>query len=177
VAKLATERLTLAFARRPGSALSAVALRYFTAFGPGCNPAMVVPRLFDAALTGEPMPLYGDGTLPHSWTHVQDLVNATIRAAGLPLPTGGAEVVNVAGPEQASLRQVADLVGEIVGRPVPLRAAGQRAGDAAATRADLTRAHQVLGFTPKVGLREGLIRQWQHRSADLQPEPARQVGQ
>lgn len=172
VAKLASEGLALANARRPGSQMSAVALRFFTAFGPGCNPAMVVPRLFTAAVTGEPMPLYGDGTALHTWTYVTDLVDATIRAAALPMQAGEAEVVNVAGSDQASLLQVADLVGAIVGRPVPLEAAGDRAGDAVGTRADLTRARQLLGFTPRVGLNDGLLRQWRHMSSDRHPHPS-----
>lgn len=171
VAKLATERLALAYARRPGSSLSAVALRFFTAFGPGCNPAMVVPRLFTAALTGQAMPLYGDGTAAHSWTYVSDLVDATIRAAALPMQAGDAEVVNVSGPDQASLLEVADLVGGIVGQPVPLEAAGDRAGDTAGTCADLTRARQILGFIPRVRLNEGLLRQWQHMKSGCCPDP------
>lgn len=117
------------------------------------------------------MPLYGNGSALHSWTYVSDLVDATIQAAALPLQTGQAEVVNVSGPDQASLREVADLVGGIVGQPVPLDAAGDRAGDAAGTRADLTRARQVLGFIPRVTLNDGLLRQWQHMKADCRPEP------
>lgn len=171
VAKLATEGLAVAYARRPGSGMSAVALRLFTAFGPGCHPAMVVPRLFTAAATGEPMPLYGDGTALHTWTYVTDLVEATVRAAAVPMEAGDAVVVNVAGPDQASLLQVAELVGAIVGRPVPLEAAGNRAGDVAGTRADLTRAHQLLGFTPRVRLNEGLLRQWRHMTASSHPDP------
>lgn len=171
VAKLATERLAVAYARRPGSQMSVVALRLFTAFGPGCNPAMVVPRLFTAAVTGEAMPLYGDGTTMHAWTYVSDLVDATILAAAVPMEAGDAVVVNVAGPDQASLLQVTDLVGAIVGRPVPLEVAGQRAGDAAGSCADLTRARQLLGFTPRLGLNEGLLRQWRAMTADRQPDP------
>lgn len=162
VAKLAAERLAVAYARRPGSPLATVALRFFTAFGPGCRPAMVVPRLFRAVLSGDTMPLYGDSAAPHTWTYVSDLVDATLRAVTLPLDPGQAEVINAAGPEQASLRQVADLVGDLVGRPVPWEAAGKRAGDATGTRADLTRAKQVLGFTPQVSLKDGLVRYWQH---------------
>ncbi|WP_395107569.1 NAD-dependent epimerase/dehydratase family protein [Actinomadura sp. SCN-SB] len=169
VAKLAVERLALAYARRPGSSMSAVALRLFTAFGPGCKPEMVVPRMFDAAQAGRPMPLFGDGTAPHSWTYVTDLVDATIRAIRIPLEAGHAQVVNAAGPDTASLRQVADVVGELVGRPVRLEPAGERPGDAIGTCADLTWARQLLGFTPRIGLREGLLRQWEHLNT---PPPA-----
>ncbi|MBD2895620.1 dTDP-glucose 4,6-dehydratase [Actinomadura sp. RB99] len=169
VSKLAAERLALAYARRPGSTLNAVALRFFTAFGPGCNPAMVVPRLFNAACTGQAMPLFGDGNALHTWTYVSDLVDAVIRAAEVPMRAGSTEVVNVAGADQASLIQVADLVGEITGRRVALEPYGERAGDAAGTRADLTRAGRVLGFVPQVRLREGLVRMWQHMSSDPSP--------
>ena len=172
VAKLAAERLAVAYACRPGSRMSGVALRLFTAFGPGCHPAMVVPRLFTAAATGKPMPLYGDGTVLRTWTYVSDLVEATIRAAALPMKAGDAVVVNVGGPDQASLLTVAELVGAIVGRPVPLEAAGDRAGDAAGLRADLTRARQLLGFTPRLGLNEGLLLQWRHMTTGRDPDPS-----
>ena len=162
VTKLATERLAMAYARRPGSVMSTVALRFFTAFGPRANPAMVVHRMFRSAWTGEPMPLYGDGTAVHTWTHVDDLVDAVMLGIYLPLAAGQAEVVNAAGADQASLRQVGDLVGQIVSRQVVWRPAGQRSGDATGVRADLTRARRVLGFTPRVGLREGLESLWQH---------------
>ncbi|MEV3923495.1 NAD-dependent epimerase/dehydratase family protein [Actinomadura coerulea] len=160
VAKLAAERLALAYARRPGSQLSTVALRFFPAFGPGCNPQMVIPRFFTAALTGEAVPLFGDGTARHTWTYISDLVEAAVRAVAAPLPPGGAEVVNAAGCDAASLRQVAEMVGQIVGRPVPLRPAGERPGDAVAVLADVTRAGRVLGFVPSITLPDGLERHW-----------------
>ncbi|REF00532.1 NAD-dependent epimerase/dehydratase family protein [Thermomonospora umbrina] len=161
VVKLATERLAMAFARRPGSTMSAVAVRLFTGFGTRVNPAMVVPRMFRSALTKQPMPLYGDGRVTHTWTHVDDLVDALTRAIGIPLEAGQAEVVNAAGADQASLRQVGDLIGQIVGSPVLWEPAGERPGDTAGLHADLTHAHRILGFAPRVGLREGLESLWQ----------------
>ncbi len=165
VTKLAAERLAAAYARRPGSPMSTVALRFFTAFGPRVNPEMVVPRMFRSALSGQPMPLFGDGNAEHTWTHVDDLVTAVLCALNLSMEPGQAEVVNVAGRDTASLRQVGDIVGQIVGRPVLWQLAGERAGDAAGVRADLTHAREVLGFTPQVGLREGLESLWRHLQA------------
>jgi nucleoside-diphosphate-sugar epimerase len=176
VAKLASERLALAYARRPGAAMSVVALRYFTAYGPGSRPAMVVNRFFDAARTGKPVPLYGDGTALHTWTHVTDLVEATLAAISAAVPSGWGLVVNAAGPEAASLRRLAHCVGELVDAPVPLQEAGERAGDAAATQADVTYAARVLGWSPRIGLQEGLRLHWRHLSespAGAQTEEAR----
>lgn len=167
VAKLAAERLAVAYAHRSGAPMSVVALRHFTAYGPHCPDAMVVMRLFRAALTGRPMPLYGDGTQLHSWTHVDDIVAATLLAGHLSMDAGDAEVVNVAGPDHASLTQVVDLVAQITGRRVPLTRSGARAGDAASTCADLTRARQVLGFVPQVGVEDGLTRQWRWLNREL----------
>jgi UDP-glucose 4-epimerase len=169
VVKLATERLAVAYTRRPGSPTSTVVLRFFTAFGPRVNPAMVVPRMFRSAQTGEPMPLFGDGNAAHTWTHVDDLIAAVLCGLNLPLEPGRAEVVNAAGRDAASLRQVGDLVGQIVGRPVLWTPAGDRLGDAAGVRADLTRARTVLGFTPQVGLREGLESLWRHLNEPVRP--------
>ncbi|MFC5188093.1 NAD-dependent epimerase/dehydratase family protein [Actinomadura harenae] len=159
IAKLAAERLALTYARRSTS-MSTVALRYFPAFGGGVNPRMVVPRWLTASRDGTPVPLFGDGTALHTWTDISDLVEATLRAVAVSLEPGRAEVVNAAGHTVASLRRLAELIEEVTGRPVPLEVAGDRAGDAAATRADLTRANALLGFVPRVPLKEGLERLW-----------------
>lgn len=125
VTNLAVERLAVAYARRPGSVMSTVELRFFTAFGPRVIPGMVVPCMFRSAWTGEAMPLYGDGTATHTWTHVGDLVEAILCAIDLSMEAGQAEVVNAAGAGLASLRQAGDLVGQIVGHPVRWQAAGR----------------------------------------------------
>ena len=169
VTKLAVERLAAAYARRPGSPMSTVALRFFTAFGPRVNPAMVVPRMFRSAVTGQPMPLFGDGNTVHTWTHVDDLVSAVLHALDLPMDPGRAEVVNAAGSDTASLRQAGDLVGQIVGRPVLWEPAGERPGDATGIRADLSRACQILGFAPRVRLRDGLQSLWLHLRTQDRP--------
>ncbi|MFB9830993.1 NAD-dependent epimerase/dehydratase family protein [Actinoallomurus acaciae] len=74
-----------------------IVLRFFTAFGPRVKPAMVVPRMFRSAQTGEPMPLFGDGDAVRTWTHVDDLIAAVLCAIDIPLEPGQAEVVNAAG--------------------------------------------------------------------------------
>jgi UDP-glucuronate 4-epimerase len=159
VTKLAAERLTLAYAHRPGARTSVVALRYFTVYGPDQRPDMLVGRLLRAAVTGEPAPLYGDGSQRRDFTYVDDAVNATIAAAHV---LGRAEVVNVGTGVSTSIRDLVDLVAEVSGRPVPLRAAADQVGDVECTQADLRRARLVLGYSPAVHLREGLTRHLDH---------------
>lgn len=172
VSKLAAEQLALAYARRPEAGTSVVALRYFTLYGPGQRPDMLVGRLLDAALGGVAAPLYGDGSQARDFTFVGDAVAATMAAAGA---AGRAEVVNVGTGVSTSVVELAALVEEATGRPVPLRPAGGQAGDVDRTQACLRRAWRLLGYRPQVGLRSGLARQLESLDQPIRPPLRRRV--
>lgn len=157
VTKLATERLACAYALRPESPTSVVALRYFTVYGPRQRDDMVIARMFRAAVTGEPMRLYGDGGQRRSFTYVDDAVAATLAAGCC---AARAEVLNVAGPESVPLADLIRLVETVTGRTVPLLGRDRQPGDVDVTAADLSRAHELLGYRPRIRLPDGLRRQW-----------------
>ncbi|MCC3769586.1 NAD-dependent epimerase/dehydratase family protein [Streptomyces sp. UNOC14_S4] len=156
VTKLAEEQLCLAHAARADCPTSVVALRYFTVYGPGQRADMFVHRALRAALTGEPLRLYGDGGQRRDFTYVDDAVAATVTAASAPR---GSAVVNVGGGSGASLRDVVHIAESLTGRTVRLLHDTPRPGDVPATRADITRAYRLLGWRPRVGLRSGMLRQ------------------
>lgn len=156
VSKLAAEQLALAYARRPHAGTSVVALRYFTMYGPGQRPDMLVGRLLRAALTGMAAPLYGDGSQARDFTFVGDAVAATMAAASA---AGTSEVVNVGSGASTSVLELTALVREVTGRPVPLQPAGGQAGDVDRTQACLAHAGGLLGYRPQMDLRAGLARQ------------------
>jgi UDP-glucuronate 4-epimerase len=164
VTKLAAERLALAYASRDAATTGVVALRYFTVYGPGQRLDMLVGRLLRAAVSGEPAPLYGDGTQSRDFTYVDDAVRATVAAAHVP---GRAEVVKVGSGVSTSVRQVVGHICEVSGRQVPLRPAGDQAGDVQCTHADLRRARLLLGYSPRVDLGEGLKRQFDEVCRDV----------
>lgn len=155
--KLAAEQLALAYAGRPDQTTSVIALRYFTMYGPRQRGDMAIARMFQAALTGRPMRLYGDGSQRRSFTYVDDAVEATIQAARL---DARAEVVNVAGGVCVTLAETRDLIAQITGLPVPVVERGPHAGDVAVTDGDTAKARRLLGYRPKVALADGLGRQW-----------------
>ncbi len=157
VTKLTAERLALAYALRPRACTSVVALRCFTVYGPRQRPDMAISRLLRAALTGQPVRLYGDGSQQRDFTYVDDAVAAAVAAAAV---SAYAEVVNVRGGRSVALREVVRVVGEVTGRSVPLLDGVDRPGDVHQTQADLTRAAALLGYRPTVGLAEGIGRQW-----------------
>ncbi|HZQ02840.1 MAG TPA: SDR family oxidoreductase [Gaiellaceae bacterium] len=159
VAKLAAERYCVSFSRVYES-FEAVVLRYFNVFGPRQSPfsqyAAVVPLFLTAIARGEPVTIFGDGEQQRDFTYVSNVVDATIRAADAEGASG--RILNVAAGSPASVNRLADLVGEIVGRPPEKRYAPPRAGDIRDSWADVGAAREVLGYAPSVALEEGLRR-------------------
>jgi nucleoside-diphosphate-sugar epimerase len=161
VTKLTAEHLCGVYASNHG--LPVVSLRYFTVYGPRQRPDMAIHRVIEAALGGEPFTMYGDGSQTRDFTFVDDAVDANLLAANRPVPPGA--VMNIAGGSQTSLREVIDTVEELTGREVPIRSAPVAVGDVRRTGGSTERAAALLGWQPRVPIREGLERQvaW-HRS-------------
>jgi nucleoside-diphosphate-sugar epimerase len=159
VAKLAAERYCTAFSRVYES-FETVVLRYFNVFGPRQSPfsqyAAVIPLFIEAIARGEPVTVHGDGEQSRDFTYVANVVDATVRAADAPNVSGRA--FNVAGGAPATVNELADAIGRILGKPVEKRAAEPRAGDIRASWADLSAARELLGYEPTVGLEDGLRR-------------------
>jgi nucleoside-diphosphate-sugar epimerase len=152
VTKLAEEQLCLAYATRPSSP-SVVALRYFTVYGPRQRADMFTHRALQAALTGQPLRLYGDGHQRRDFTYIDDVVTATIAAAAVPAAHGA---INVGGGSNASLLEVINIAASLVGRDIQIHQDHARSGDVLLTRADPSRAREVLGWQPRVNLHTGL---------------------
>ena len=163
VSKLAGEQYVLAFAR--GGILEGAALRYFNVFGPRQDPygpyAAVVPLFMIAARDGTPATIYGDGNQTRDFTFVDNVVDANLLAADGPAASVNGHAVNVGAGVRTSLRELLDLVRSISGREVHVHHLEPRAGDVRDSLAGLSRARQVLGYDPRVGVREGLERTWQ----------------
>jgi nucleoside-diphosphate-sugar epimerase len=156
VTKLAAEHLCMAYAQPAVSDMAVVALRYFSVYGPRQRPDMAFRRFLEAAWDGEPVTLFGDGAQTRDFTFVGDAVRATLLAMTAPVK---GDVVNVGGGRRVTVDEVIDLVGRVSGRPLRVERQPARAGDAAHTGADGTRAEALLGFHPQVDLEDGLAAQ------------------
>jgi UDP-glucuronate 4-epimerase len=154
ITKVACEHLHHAYARTFG--LDAVALRYFTVYGPRQRPDMAFARIVNALAAGEAFELYGDGSQSRSFTYVGDVVEATIRSLD-----ASAGTYNVGGGEEATMRDALALLEEVAGRPLEVVHGPPQAGDNRRTKADTTRIERELGWRPTTSLREGLERQWE----------------
>jgi len=154
VTKLAAEHLCLLYHANYG--VPTVALRYFTVYGPRQRPDMGFHKFIQAALQDHPIVVYGDGEQTRDFTYVADAVEANWRALA---PAANGQVLNIGGGSRCSVNQVLATLGEILGRPIRREPRPPQPGDVRHTWADTTRARDVLGFSPRVPLREGLTRQ------------------
>jgi UDP-glucuronate 4-epimerase len=154
VTKLAAEHLCQLYFSRFG--VPTVALRYFTVFGPRQRPDMAFTRFIGAALANREIEVFGDGLQSRDFTYVDDAVSATL-AAGQKGRAG--DVYNVAGGAQATVIEVIEILGELLGRTPAVRHLPAVPGDARHTGADIAKARDDLGYGPTIGLREGLAKQ------------------
>ena len=158
VGKLAAEGYCRSFWEVYG--LETVALRFFNTFGSRQDPfsqyAAVIPRFAAALLSGEAPRVFGDGEQTRDFTHVDNVVEASLLAAG----AGGVAglVFNIASGSRVSVNELLELLRELSGRDVEARYEAARAGEVRHSQADITAARRGLGYSPNVSLREGLER-------------------
>lgn len=162
VTKLAAERLCLAYEAQYGT--PTMSLRFFTVYGPAQRPDMAISRFIDRIGRGETVPLYNAGSPVRELTFVDDVVEAVLGAAFSPV---SGCVVNVGGGSIVTVREMAEIVAEQLGKPLlaDMRPAG--AGDATQTWCDHTRARKLLDYSPSTDLRTGISAQIE---ASLDPD-------
>ncbi len=138
----------------------AAVLRAFQVYGPGDHPTRLVPVVLSAARTGGTVPLPA-GVSRRDWVWVGDVVDACVRAAlAEDLPPGA--VVNVGTGVQTGVAELVATAERVTGRPVAT-APGAHPGrdwDTADWVCDPRAARELLGWTPTVGLADGLARTW-----------------
>jgi UDP-glucose 4-epimerase len=151
VTKLAAEQLCHLYYVNHG--VPTTSLRYFTVYGPRQRPDMAFHRFIRAALTGQPITLYGDGEQTRDFTFVTDTVDATIAAGERAVP---GRAYNIGGGSRVSVNHVLEIIGRLAGKPLDVRYEPAQKGDMRDTCADTTLARTDLGFSPHVSLEEGI---------------------
>ncbi len=159
VAKLVGEYYCQVFTRVYG--METISLRYFNVFGPRQDPGSqysgVVSRFISVLLNNQQPVIYGDGEQSRDFTYIDNVIDANLRAASV--TSGFGSVVNVANGERITLNQLLEELKAIVGKPeVKAVYHEARVGDVRHSLADTSRARELLGYQPLVGLREGLQR-------------------
>lgn len=133
-------------------------VRIFNTYGPRMHPSdgRVVSNFIVAALKGEPIPIYGDGSQTRSFCYVDDLIDGFLR-----LMDSGDDVtgpINIGNPGEFSMRELAEKVIAITGSKSEITYLPLPQDDPKQRRPDITLAQNVLGWQPSVALDQGLER-------------------
>lgn len=133
------------------------ALRFFTVYGPRNRPDMMAYKVLDSIFTGQHLPLYEGGQMYRDWTYVSDTVAGVVAAADHRV---GFEVINLGRGEPVLLLDFVRRIEELAGRRARFVSQPKLESDASATHADIGKARQLLGYSPKVAFNDGVSRFW-----------------
>ncbi len=149
--KKANENLAYTYSHLFG--LPTIGLRFFTVYGPSGRPDMA-PFLFTKWISEEtPVRRFGDGTSSRDYTFVDDIVSGVLSAIDLDAKH---EIFNLGNSDPHELRELIAIVEEILGKKAVTQEFPHQPGDVSRTAADISHAQKLLGYSPKVSLRNGM---------------------
>ena len=153
-AKRFAEALVMAYHRSRG--VNTHLVRIFNTYGPRLHPSdgRVISNFMMQALRGEPLTIYGDGRQTRSFCYVDDLIEGILRLSRSEehLP------VNIGNPDEFTILECAQAVLEVTGSKSELRFVDLPEDDPTRRRPDITKARNLLGWEPRVALKEGLAK-------------------
>lgn len=166
------EAATMAYQRHHG--LDVGIVRIFNTYGPRMRPddGRAVPTFITQALRGQPITLHGSGTQTRSICYVDDLVKGIL----LLLDSTETGPINCGTEDEFSMRELAELIVRLTGSESVVSYLPRTADDPEMRRPDLTLARTRLGFTPTVGVEEGLRRTIEHFAQRIGKVSAHRVG-
>ena len=143
--------------------------RIFNTYGPGMSlrDGRVVPTFVRQALAGEPLTVHGEGNQTRSLCYVADLVEALVRLSSVDRSAVGSGPVNLGNPMERSVLEIARAILALTRSASPIEHVDRPPADPERRCPDISRARQILGWEPRVGLEEGLRRtiEWAEGSA------------
>ena len=129
------------------------ALRFFTVYGPGQRPDMAVHRFIRNIRSGRPIELYGDGGTYRDYTHISDILEGVTAAMD---DFDGFRIYNLGSGRPVTLGEVVETISEQLGREPQVINRPLPPGDMIRTYADISRARDDLGYSPKVDFQAGV---------------------
>jgi len=132
-------------------------LRYFNVYGPRQTGESAIHNFVEKSLKGEDLTIFGDGLQVRSWCHVNDGVDGTLLAASSDKAIG--EVFNIGNPKTAiTVASLAEMVVQLSKSKSKIKYVPKDFADVELRIPDISLARNVLGFSPKVDLQEGILK-------------------
>ncbi len=153
-AKRYAEALTMAYHRQQG--VDTAIVRIFNTYGPRMRPhdGRAIPTFLRQALQDRPITLFGDGSQTRSFCYVTDLIDGIIRLA----ESDHHQPINIGNPKEFTLLELAHAVVDVTGSRSEIVQEALPVDDPQVRQPDISLAREILGWEPKIELREGLQR-------------------
>jgi UDP-glucuronate 4-epimerase len=133
--------------------ISIICLRFFTVYGPRHRPDLAIHKFASLIEAGEPVPVFGDGSMKRDFTYVDDIVSGTISAMK---HCRGFEIYNLGNSHPVSVNDLVSELENALGRKAQKKYLPLQPGDVNITYADITKAVRDLLYNPQTPLRAGL---------------------
>lgn len=135
--------------------LRSIGLRFFTVYGPMGRPDMAYYSFTKKIVEGKPVPVFNHGKLSRDFTYVTDIVDGIVRCLQVDFDQ---EILNLGRGEPQQLMTFVRAIERAVGKEARVDFQPMARGDVLTTYADITKAKRMLGYEPKVSLKEGIAK-------------------
>ena len=149
-----SEAMTMAYHRQQG--VNTAIARIFNTYGPRMRPydGRAIPTFVRQALENKPLTIFGDGSQTRSFCYVDDLISGLYALAA----SDEHYPVNLGNPSEFTILELAETVLKVTGSKSEIVFEALPMDDPQIRQPDITRAKEILGWTPEIDLEEGLRR-------------------
>ena len=138
--------------------LGFVGLRFFTVYGPRQRPEMAIHLFADKIRRNEPITMFGNGSSSRDYTYIDDIVDGVVASVDHACKGTCYDIINLGGSETTTLKELIQTIESALGTKAQIEQAPDQPGDVPRTFADVSRAHALLGYSPKITVEEGVKR-------------------
>lgn len=131
-----------------------LALRFFTVYGPRQRPDLAIHKFIRLMNEGKKITLYGDGSSRRDYTYVDDIIDGVM--AAVEYDKSDYEIINIGNNRTVQLLELVEAIDEVSGRELEHVFGPEQPGDIDQTWADISKARELLGYTPNYDLEKGL---------------------
>lgn len=134
-----------------------IMLRFFTVYGPKQRPDLAINKFTRLMLEDKEIPMFGDGTTSRDYTYIDDIVDGIIRSCNYVVNNDNVyEILNLGNSSPVSLKEMIDIIGQVVGVEPKINQFPMQPGDVDRTFADVSKAKELIGYNPKTSFKEGI---------------------
>jgi len=133
--------------------LDIVMLRFFTVYGPRQRPDLAIHKFATLMSAGKPIPVFGDGTTARDYTWISDILEGVMACTRKEF---GFEIFNLGESQTVPLKRLIELLESVLGKKAILDRRPPQPGDVPLTCADISKAHEKLGYHPRVKIEQGI---------------------